>query len=98
MVVGNEIVKWIIIVLLAYLYGVIVQHVLKYERDNRFVTFSIGVVGIIIGKHLLPFLYLSKYLYIVGIPLISSLVGSFIIPGIMWFLRRDNFGFGFKRK
>jgi len=98
MAVGNEIIKWIIIILLAYLYGAIVQHVLKYERDNRFITLSIGVVGIIIGKHLLPFFNLSKYLYIVGIPVISSLVGSFIIPGIMWFLRRDNSGLGFKRK
>ena len=98
MAIDNVFLKWLIIIFLAYLYGAIVQAVLKYERDSHFMTLSIGIVGILLGKYLLGFINLSRYLYIESIPVFSSLVGSFIIPGFMWFLRQDKINFQFKKK
>ena len=90
MVIGNEFLKWAIIIVITYGYGVIVQIALKYERDSHFMTFSIGIVGILIGKYLIGFMNLSRYLNIASIPILSSLIGSFIIPGIMYLLRQDK--------
>ena len=98
MAIGNEFLKWVIIIILAYVYGAIVQAALKYERGNHFMTLSIGIVGILIGKYLIGFMNLSRYLYIASIPVISSLIGSFIIPGIMWFFRQDKINLPFKKK
>ncbi|MBU1023841.1 hypothetical protein KKB99_06130 [bacterium] len=89
MPVGNEILKWFFIILLAYGYGSIVLYVLKFDKDNHFIPLSIGLIGILIGKFI-PFLNISKAFYIAGIPIISSLIASFIVPGILWFFRRDT--------
>jgi hypothetical protein len=89
--IDNEIIRWIVIAILAFGYGVVVQHALKYDRYNLLVTLSIGAVGILIGYYIIPKgLNLSRYLYVGGIPLISSLIGSFIVPSILWILRGEN--------
>jgi uncharacterized membrane protein YeaQ/YmgE (transglycosylase-associated protein family) len=88
--ISNHILWWIAVIILAYLYGLLVQYVLGYDRNNIFRTLSIGAIGILLGSVTPRALNLSKYLNIGGVPLFSSLVGSFIIPGIMWFLRREK--------
>ena len=90
MPISNHILWWIAVVILAYLYGLLVQFVLGYDRNNIFRTLSIGAIGILLGSFTPRALNLSKYLNIGGVPLFSSLVGSFIIPGIMWFLRKEK--------
>jgi hypothetical protein len=88
--ISNHILWWVIVVVLAYLYGLLVQYVLGYDRNLILRTLSIGAIGIIFGMITPRILNLSGYLNIGGVPLFSSLIGSFIIPGIMWFLRREK--------
>ena len=91
MPINNLILRWIIICILAYAYGALVQYVLGYVRDKILLTFSIGGLGIIIGVYILPhFFNIHPILNIGGIPLVASLIGSFIIPGIMWLLRHEG--------
>lgn len=90
MPISNHILWWVVAVILAYLYGLLVQYVLGYDRNNILRTLSIGAIGILLGSFAPKALNLSKYLNIGGMPLFSSLIGSFILPGIMWFLRREK--------
>ena len=97
MAVGNIIVLWIIYLIFAWIYGALVQHVFAYERVSHIVTMSIGAIGVLIGKYVLPgFMNLHPIFNVGGLPLISSLIGSFILPGIMWILRKDKIIFGGK--
>ena len=91
MLTGNIIIQWIVYIILAWLYGALVQYVLGYERSSLVLTISIGAIGILVGKYILPsFFNIHGIFHIAGVPLIASLIGSFIIPGAMWLLRKDE--------
>ena len=91
MPINNFIIRWIVIGILAYVYGALVQNALGYYRGKILLTLSIGGMGIILAKYILPsFLNIHSLINLGGIPLISSLIGSFIIPGLLWLLRREG--------
>ena len=94
MPIGNEILRWLFIILLAYGYGSLVLYIFKLEKDNHIIPLSIGAIGILIG-YFTPFLNISRIFYIGGIPLLITL-NLLFTPTILWSaIALGGWGIGF---